>query len=55
MRIFIPQFDILPFGGFWYTNNQVNLPEDYLFLEVITVIENNFNVTTDPKQRTLMG
>eukprot|EP01125_Pyxidicula_operculata_P000959 TRINITY_DN10842_c0_g1_i1.p1 TRINITY_DN10842_c0_g1~~TRINITY_DN10842_c0_g1_i1.p1 ORF type:complete len:472 (+),score=100.17 TRINITY_DN10842_c0_g1_i1:129-1418(+) len=54
---FMPYFFILPLGGYWYTNNANTVPENYLFLEVVSVIEAQFgdHVTKDPSRRLLMG
>jgi hypothetical protein len=54
---FMPFFAYFPFGGFWYTNNQFTVPENYLFLEVLSVIEvaMGAKVTKDPQRRVLVG
>jgi len=54
---FMPYFSIFPFGGWWYTNNVHVQPENFLFFELLSVIEHAMGnkVTTDPARRVLAG
>jgi len=54
---FMPYFSRLPFGGWWYTNNVHMQPENYLFFEVLSVIEHVMGdkVTKNVSKRSLVG
>jgi len=56
-HVFIPYFFVLPTGGYWYTNNDVTIPELYLFTEVLTVIERAMGntISQDTNMRILAG
>jgi len=56
-RVFMPMFYILPTGGYWYTNNDHTVPELYLFVEILTVLQRAMgnNITSDVNRRVLAG
>jgi hypothetical protein len=53
----MPYFSNIPFGGWWYTNNVITQEENYLFLEVLAVINSAMGnkVTTEVSKRSLVG